>query len=182
MCVCVLSCFSCVHLFVTLQTVGHQDPLSMKFSRQEHWHGLTCPLQGIFMTQGLNLHLLYLLHWQAGSLPLAPPRKPPCFYIILQILNRPSCYLLPCCSVLQLTLQKVSSELPSLRFQRELSTFIPLLLLYVFLITFRIKSRLLSLESIPFRISLLPLCPACYLINILQKLPAKFPRSLCLYT
>ena len=154
----------------------------MKFSRQEYWNGLTCPLQGIFMTQGLNLHLLYLLHWQAGSLPLAPPRKPPCFYIILQILNRPSCYLLPCCSVLQLTLQKVSSELPSLRFQRELSTFIPLLLLYVFLITFRIKSRLLSLESIPFRISLLPLCPACYLINILQKLPAKFPRSLCLYT
>ena len=27
-------------------------------------------LQGIFLTQGLNLGLLYLLHWQAGSLPL----------------------------------------------------------------------------------------------------------------
>ena len=36
-------------------------------------HGL---LQGIFLTQGLNLHLLCLLHWQAGSLPLAPPWKP----------------------------------------------------------------------------------------------------------
>ena len=33
-------------------------------------------LQGIFPTQGLNLHLLYLLHWQAGSLPLRPPGKP----------------------------------------------------------------------------------------------------------
>ena len=33
-------------------------------------------LQGIFLTQGLNLHLLYLLLWQAGSLPIAPPGKP----------------------------------------------------------------------------------------------------------
>ena len=30
-------------------------------------------LQGIFSTQGLNLHLLSLLHWQAGSLPLVSP-------------------------------------------------------------------------------------------------------------
>ena len=29
-------------------------------------------LQGIFWTQWLNLCLLHLLHWQAGSLPLAP--------------------------------------------------------------------------------------------------------------
>ena len=33
-------------------------------------------LQGIFRTQGSNLHLLCLLHWQVGSLPLAPPEKP----------------------------------------------------------------------------------------------------------
>ena len=33
-------------------------------------------LQGIFPTQGLNRCLLSLLHWQAGSLPLAPPGKP----------------------------------------------------------------------------------------------------------
>ena len=33
-------------------------------------------LQGIFLTQGSNLSLLCLLHWQAGSLPLAPPEKP----------------------------------------------------------------------------------------------------------
>ena len=30
-------------------------------------------LQGIFLTQGSNPWLLGLLHWQAGSLPLAPP-------------------------------------------------------------------------------------------------------------
>ena len=33
-------------------------------------------LQGIFLTQWWNLHLLHLLHWQAGSLLLAPPGKP----------------------------------------------------------------------------------------------------------
>ena len=32
-------------------------------------------LQGIFLTQGLNPCLLGLLHWQADSLPLAPPGK-----------------------------------------------------------------------------------------------------------
>ena len=30
-------------------------------------------LQGIFLTQELNPHLFYLLHWQLGSLPLAQP-------------------------------------------------------------------------------------------------------------
>ena len=33
-------------------------------------------LQGIFPTQGSNMRLLCLLHWQPGSLPLVPPRKP----------------------------------------------------------------------------------------------------------
>ena len=32
--------------------------------------------QGIFLIQGSNLHLLSLLHWQAGSLPLVTPGKP----------------------------------------------------------------------------------------------------------
>ena len=33
-------------------------------------------LHGIFLAQGLALHLLCFLHWQPGSLPPAPPRKP----------------------------------------------------------------------------------------------------------
>ena len=33
-------------------------------------------LQGIFWIQGSNQHLLRLLHWQAGSLPLVPLGKP----------------------------------------------------------------------------------------------------------
>ena len=65
---------------VTLWTVAHQAPLSMGFSRQEYWSRCHALLQGIFSTQGLNLCLLCLLHWQAGSLQLAPPGKP-MFYI-----------------------------------------------------------------------------------------------------
>ena len=37
--VCVLSCFSCVPLFLILWTVAHEAPLSMGFSRQEYWIG-----------------------------------------------------------------------------------------------------------------------------------------------
>ena len=36
----------------------------------KHSHSL---LPGIFLAQGSNMHLC---HWQAGSLPLAPPGKP----------------------------------------------------------------------------------------------------------
>ena len=43
---CVLNHYSCVWLFVALWTVAHQAPLSMGFSRQEHWNGLPCPPPG----------------------------------------------------------------------------------------------------------------------------------------
>ena len=48
--VCVLSCFSCVRLFVTLWTVAHQAPLSMGFSQGRilEWDAII--LQGIFPT------------------------------------------------------------------------------------------------------------------------------------
>ena len=56
-----LTRFSCVQLFATLWTVAYQAPLSMGFSRQEYWSGCHALLQGIFLTQGLNPHLLRLL-------------------------------------------------------------------------------------------------------------------------
>ena len=71
-----LSCFSCVWLFATLWTVAHQAPLSVDSPGKNTGVGSHFLLQGIFMTRGLNPHLLCLLHWQVGSLPLAPPRKP----------------------------------------------------------------------------------------------------------
>ena len=67
----------CVQLFVTPRTVVCQAPLSMAFSRQQYWSGLLCPSPGDLPHPGIKLKcLLCLLHWQTGSLPLAPPGKP----------------------------------------------------------------------------------------------------------
>ena len=53
-CVCVLSCFSCVQLFLTLWVIAHQAPLSMGFSKQEYWSGLLCPPPGDFPDPGIE--------------------------------------------------------------------------------------------------------------------------------
>ena len=45
-------------------------------------------LQGISHTQGLNLHLLHLLHWRVGLLPLTPPGNLLLFCVVVQ---SPSC-------------------------------------------------------------------------------------------
>ena len=49
-------------------TVACQAPLSMGFSRQEHWMDCHFLLQGIFPTLGLNPSLL---HWQVDFLRLS---------------------------------------------------------------------------------------------------------------
>ena len=64
---CAMCCLlSFVLLFVALQTLAHHAPLSREFSRQGYWRGLHFLLQGIFMIQESNHHLLY---WQVDSLP-----------------------------------------------------------------------------------------------------------------
>ena len=48
-------------------------------------------LQEVFLTQGVNPCLSYFLHWQAGSLPLAPLGKPIYIHIYIrsdQLLSR----------------------------------------------------------------------------------------------
>ena len=59
-----------VWFFVTPWTIARQAPLSMGLPRQEYWSELPCPPLGDLPC------LLCLLHWQAGSLPLAPLGKP----------------------------------------------------------------------------------------------------------
>ena len=54
----VLSCFNRVQLFATLWTIAHQAPLSMGFSRQEYWRGLTCPPPGDLSDLGIKLSSL----------------------------------------------------------------------------------------------------------------------------
>ena len=51
---CVLSCFSCVQLFVTLWTVALQAPLSMGFSQSKYWSGLPCPSPGDLPNAGIE--------------------------------------------------------------------------------------------------------------------------------
>ena len=50
----VLTRFSHVWLFVTLWTVDHQAPLSMRFSRQKYWSGLPFPPPGDLPNTGIK--------------------------------------------------------------------------------------------------------------------------------
>ena len=46
--------FGCVQHFATLRTVAYQAPLSMGFSRQQCWSGLSCPPPGDLPTPGIK--------------------------------------------------------------------------------------------------------------------------------
>ena len=72
----VLSCFSYVQLCVTTWTVGCQALCPWDSPGKNTEVGCHALLQGIFLTQVKNPCLLHLLHWQMGSLPLVPLRKP----------------------------------------------------------------------------------------------------------
>ena len=76
MCVCVCVCvltLSGVRLFATPCTVARQAPLSMGFSRQEHWSRLPLPPPGDLPHPGMELASLAL----AGRyFTIEPPGKP----------------------------------------------------------------------------------------------------------
>ena len=61
-----------VQLFVISWTVAHQAPLSIGFSRQEHWSGLPFPSPGDLTDPGIEPMFPAL---QADSLPSVPPGK-----------------------------------------------------------------------------------------------------------
>ena len=76
---CLLSCFSSVQLFVTLWTVAHQAPLSMGILQPRILEQVAMPsCRDSPRPKDQNLHLLYLLHWQAGS--LLPGKPLPSIY------------------------------------------------------------------------------------------------------
>ena len=52
-----------------------QAPLSTVFSRQEYWSGLPRFPPGDLADTGMEPASHIYLHWQAGSLPLAPPGR-----------------------------------------------------------------------------------------------------------
>ena len=71
--VCVLGCFSRVQLLVTLWTVAHRAPLSMGFSREEHWSVLPSPTPEHLPNSGIKPTSPAL---QADSLSSELPGKP----------------------------------------------------------------------------------------------------------
>ena len=64
---CILSLFSHIQFFVTLWAAAHQTPLSMRFSRQEYWSGLSCPPPGDLLDPGIEVTSL-MSHALAGGL------------------------------------------------------------------------------------------------------------------
>ena len=82
----ILRCFSCVRLFAALWTVTLQSPWDSLGKKT----GVCCHalLQGIIPSQGPNLHLLCLLHWQVSSLP---PGKPIYMYAAAAAKSLHSC-------------------------------------------------------------------------------------------
>ena len=74
---CVLSCFSCVRLFVTLWTEPSRLPVhGILQARILGWVAIASSRGSSPPVRGSNQSLLCLLHWQAGSLPLVPSEKP----------------------------------------------------------------------------------------------------------
>ena len=62
----------CVQLFANPWTVACQDPLTMRFSRQEYWRGLPCPSLRDLPLPGIKPRSPTL---QASSLLSEPPGK-----------------------------------------------------------------------------------------------------------
>ena len=67
---------SCPTLCDTMDYNSSDSSVCRDFPGKDTGVGCLAILQGIFPTQGSNPHLLCLLHWQVGSLPLALPGKP----------------------------------------------------------------------------------------------------------
>ena len=70
---------SCVRLFETPRTVACQASLSMEFSRQEYWSGLSFPPPGDLPHPGIKLSSLVSSALAGEFFTFEPPGKP--YYI-----------------------------------------------------------------------------------------------------
>ena len=77
------TCMLCLHaqslvMSISLQPYGHRPPgafLSMGFSRQEYWSGLSCPSPRVLPDLGIEPATPASPTLQAGSLPTESPGK-----------------------------------------------------------------------------------------------------------
>ena len=74
---CVLSHFCHVLLFATPWIVACQIPLSVGFSRQEHWSGLPCPPPGDLLDPGIEPTYLMSLVLAGGFFTSAATEEVP---------------------------------------------------------------------------------------------------------
>ena len=65
------ACSSRVRLSVTLWTLAHQAPLSVRFSKKEYWSGLPCPPPGDLPDLGIEPTSPVTSVLQVDSLPLS---------------------------------------------------------------------------------------------------------------
>ena len=65
-----------VQLFVAPWAVAHQAPLSMEFSRQEYWSGLSFPTPGDLPDPGVEPESLSSCALAGGFFTTVPPWKP----------------------------------------------------------------------------------------------------------
>ena len=89
-----LNRISHVRLFCNPMDYSSPGSSVQGFSRQESWSGLPCPFPGDTPDTGINPHLLCVLYWQAGSLPLVLPGKRSifsvCFFLQCNLDNKNS--------------------------------------------------------------------------------------------
>ena len=77
-CVCVHACAQLINRVLLCDPMGFSPLDSCAWDSPGKSTGVGCHflLQGIFLTQGLNLLLLCLLHWQADFFTTLPSGKP----------------------------------------------------------------------------------------------------------
>ena len=89
-----VSVLSRVRLFATLWTAACQVPLSMGFSRQEHWSGLPFHFPGHLPDPGIKLSLLHCVSCFVGRFFTAEPWGKPQNWLIPDEWRRKSEYCL----------------------------------------------------------------------------------------
>ena len=69
-----------IQFFATLWTVAHQAPLSMGFSRQEYWSGLSFPSPRDLVTPGIEPMSLVSPALAGGFFTTSATWEAPCLY------------------------------------------------------------------------------------------------------
>ena len=93
MCLCVCVCAQSRLLFETPRTVALQPPLSMGFSWQVYWRGLSFSLPRDLPDPGIGLTFLHLLHRHVDFFTTEPPGNFIYIWKFIYIWHRYTCHI-----------------------------------------------------------------------------------------